>query len=179
MVGMEMADRKQGQIAQLRARLTTAKEGAAACVDQHPCLFAAPDQVAARCAVGIHKGSARAQDLDSDWTADAPLGHRRGRSPHEREHRSKRESHYCPHSDPPKRLLAFIMLRSGFSSGSACVWRTVEKIDDSRLQRVLRADHDEAVVLNQLLEHFRPMAQVIRRSADVGAHGLLHQSLRV
>ena len=36
--------------------------------------------------------------------------------------------------------------------------RVPEKIDDAGFQRVLGADDDEAVTLNQLLEHVRPVA---------------------
>ena len=48
--------------------------------------------------------------------------------------------------------------------------RTVEELDDAGLQRVLGADDAEPLVLDQLLEDLRPVAQVVDRGADVGAN---------
>ena len=72
------------------------------------------------------------------------------------------------------------MLRpQGSRPGLAGRGNTVEELDDAGLERVLGADDDQAVVCDQLLEDLRAMAQVVRRDADVRAHGLLHQGLGV
>src|ERR1700675_3823854 len=42
----------------------------------------------------------------------------------------------------------------------------IEKIHDPAFQRILRADHQQAVVSNELLDDFRTMPQVIYRCAD-------------
>ena len=58
-------------------------------------------------------------------------------------------------------------------------WHAVEEIDHTSLERVFRTDHEESVVLDELFEHFRAVAQVVGRHADIGAHRLLLETLPV
>src|SRR5690606_26757 len=53
----------------------------------------------------------------------------------------------------------------------------VEEIDEARLERILGTDDDETLVLNQLLEHFRAVAQVASRDANVRPHGVACEAL--
>ena len=55
----------------------------------------------------------------------------------------------------------------------------IEEINHARLQRVLRSDDEEAVVLNQLLQNLGAVTQVIHRRPDIGAHCLLDQGFRI
>ena len=57
--------------------------------------------------------------------------------------------------------------------------QAVEEIHDAGLERILGADDEQSVVLDQLLEHLRAVAQVVGRRADVGAHGRAHQRVAV
>src|SRR5262249_56108726 len=63
--------------------------------------------------------------------------------------------------------------------GGALRRHAIEEGNHTGLERVLRTDHEQPVVLDELLEQLRAVAQVIGRHADVGAHGLLLQSLPV
>jgi OOP family OmpA-OmpF porin len=56
---------------------------------------------------------------------------------------------------------------------------TVEEIHDARLQRILCANHEEAISLDQLLQDLRSVSQVICGGADVCPHGLSHQGIRI
>ena len=55
----------------------------------------------------------------------------------------------------------------------------VEELNDPSLQRILGADDEEPFTLDQLLENFRSVSQLIRGCANVGPNGLPKQSLRV
>src|SRR5688572_27837282 len=55
----------------------------------------------------------------------------------------------------------------------------IEEIDHSGVQRVFSANHQEPGVLNQSLEDFRSMAQMVHGSSDGGPHGLTHQDFRI
>src|SRR4029077_13100985 len=68
-----------------------------------------------------------------------------------------------------------MVFRMARAPGSGAPRHPIEELDDAGLQRVFGADDEQALVLDQLLEQLRAMAQVIRRGADVGPHGLLDQ----
>lgn len=61
----------------------------------------------------------------------------------------------------------------------SCLRRPVEKLDDPGFERVLGAHNKQPVRLDELLEDLRSVPQVVRRGADVRAHGLPHQGLRI
>src|SRR4051812_9289688 len=58
-------------------------------------------------------------------------------------------------------------------------FHAVEEIDNARFERILSADNEQALVANQVLEHFRAVAKVIHRRPDVGANGLFDQRVVV
>ena len=92
---MEVADRRQSQIVEVRLRLAEAQESPAPHIDQHLRPAIKPQQVACGGALALDGGSAGPQDLDHDRIAGAALrrcarGEReeseqaeRGRSEHE------------------------------------------------------------------------------------------------
>src|SRR5687767_7879569 len=51
----------------------------------------------------------------------------------------------------------------------------VEEIDDSGFQRVLRADNDEAISFDQLLEKVRATSQLTDGESHISTHGVVHQ----
>lgn len=57
--------------------------------------------------------------------------------------------------------------------------RAVEKVDQPSFQRVFGTNNPETVLLNQLLQDFGSVAQVVGRSADVGPDSLLYKSLDI
>src|SRR5471032_757674 len=57
--------------------------------------------------------------------------------------------------------------------------RPIEKLDLARLERILGADDEQAVLLNELFEHLRAVPQVIHGRANVGAHRLIHEHIIV
>src|ERR1035437_6151458 len=70
----------------------------------------------------------------------------------------------------------------GRHSAGFCVWipsLLAEELDDSGLHGILRADDHETVLPDELLEHLRPMPQMIHRGLDVRACRLLHERIRV
>ena len=48
---------------------------------------------------------------------------------------------------------------------------TVEEFDEAGLEGVFGADHFEAIVLNEVFQNSGTVAQLVGRSADVGADG--------
>src|SRR6267378_5242367 len=56
---------------------------------------------------------------------------------------------------------------------------TVEKVNDSRVQRILGSDDEEPILLDGLLKDFRSMSQMVGRDADVGPNGLPYESIRL
>ena len=59
------------------------------------------------------------------------------------------------------------------------ILHSIKEVDDARFERVLGADDDEALLLNQLLQDIRAVPQLAGGDADVGAHGLPHERLLV
>src|SRR5687768_11815350 len=55
----------------------------------------------------------------------------------------------------------------------------VEEIDDPGFQRVLRADNDEAILFNQLLEELRPMSQLTDGESHISTHGVVHERVGI
>ena len=55
----------------------------------------------------------------------------------------------------------------------------VEELDHARLQRILGAHDDQAIVLDQLLEDLRAVAQVIYGGADIGPNCLCDQCISI
>src|SRR6266581_2613000 len=56
---------------------------------------------------------------------------------------------------------------------------TVEKVNDSSVQRILGSDDEEPILLDGLLKDFRSMSQMVGRDADVRPNGLPHESIRL
>src|SRR5688572_18879455 len=55
----------------------------------------------------------------------------------------------------------------------------VEELDDSGFQRVLRADNDEAILFDQLLEERRSMSKLTDGKSHISTHGVVHQRVRI
>ena len=56
---------------------------------------------------------------------------------------------------------------------------TIEEINDPSLQRILGAYDEEPIALDQLLEDFRSVSQMVYGDTDIGPNSLPHQRLRV
>src|SRR5258705_1882730 len=56
---------------------------------------------------------------------------------------------------------------------------TIEEINDPSLETILGAYHEEPISLDQLLENFRSVSQMVCGDADVGPNGVPHQSFGV
>lgn len=53
----------------------------------------------------------------------------------------------------------------------------VEEVYDAGFQRVFGANDQKSVALNQLLQHFRAVSQMIRRYPNIGAHRVFNQRI--
>ena len=57
--------------------------------------------------------------------------------------------------------------------------QTIKKLHDSRFQTILGTHDKQPIMLNQLLENFRAVAQMINRRTDVGSDSLMDQLFRI
>jgi hypothetical protein len=55
----------------------------------------------------------------------------------------------------------------------------VKKIDDSGFQRILRADNDEAVPVDQVLEEFRSVSKLTDGGVHIRTHGFVHERIGI
>jgi hypothetical protein len=55
------------------------------------------------------------------------------------------------------------------------VGNVFKEVDEAGLERILGPDDEQSRLLNQLLEQFGAMTQVIHGSTDIGTHGFTHQ----
>ena len=63
--------------------------------------------------------------------------------------------------------------------GPRLLGEPVEEVHDARFQGILRPDHHEALVLDELLEDLRPVPQLVGGHADVGPHCVMDQHVRI
>src|SRR5882724_8981772 len=61
----------------------------------------------------------------------------------------------------------------------ALLGNSIEKIDDAAFQRILRADDEQPLVANELLDDFRPVPQVIHGGANIRADCLMDQFVQI
>ena len=138
-IGMQMADRDQRQIRELRLRLRIAQMRAAAQIDQDLRLRADPEQIARRCAVAVHgrpldprPGRQQASPHSSArmrWrTRQGAAGGKNSRPDHDaspQDEKERRYSNRAPTATLPRATVRHRVARHRFSPSMAGCPRTM------------------------------------------------------